>query len=282
MNKVSKAAELRLALLSLLEEHERDGMIPTSSRFLFYELVGRGIVSKEGARPDNPVIAALTQLRKTNQVPWHWIADETRSVSDFTGYVSVKEGMLARLPSTCIDPWNGMAPFVITESRSLAGALENVAGDYRVLIAATNGQCGGFLHTDIRPRLGYGTKQRLVLYMGDFDLAGNDIEANTRKVLGYGMKIFGQETGSEYDSHWERIALTESQVDSYGLEPIIKNDRRFSGEDGVHEAVETEALSQLVITQILEDKLSGLLPEPLESVLAREEAERAEISRLLD
>jgi hypothetical protein len=36
---MSKIAGLRAALLKLLEEHRRDRMLPTSARFLFYELV---------------------------------------------------------------------------------------------------------------------------------------------------------------------------------------------------------------------------------------------------
>jgi hypothetical protein len=43
----SKIGALRAILLALLEEHERDGTIPTNARFLFYELVQRGQFSKE-------------------------------------------------------------------------------------------------------------------------------------------------------------------------------------------------------------------------------------------
>jgi hypothetical protein len=39
---MSKIGALRELLVSLLQEHERDGAIPTSARFLFYELVQRG------------------------------------------------------------------------------------------------------------------------------------------------------------------------------------------------------------------------------------------------
>ena len=31
----------------LINEHRREGMLPTSARFLFYELVARAIISKE-------------------------------------------------------------------------------------------------------------------------------------------------------------------------------------------------------------------------------------------
>ena len=52
---MSKIAILREAVLELLREHERNGTLPTNARFLYYELVARGLVSKErqGARrPD--------------------------------------------------------------------------------------------------------------------------------------------------------------------------------------------------------------------------------------
>jgi hypothetical protein len=42
----SKIGAPRTILLALLEEHERDGALPTSARFLYYELVQRGQLSK--------------------------------------------------------------------------------------------------------------------------------------------------------------------------------------------------------------------------------------------
>ena len=51
---------------------------------------------------------------------------------------------------------------------------------------------------------------------------------------------------------------------------IIKRDRRYK--DGrPHEAVETEAISQRVLIDILRDWLDALLPEPLTRVQEREE-----------
>ena len=70
---MSKIETLRQALLELLREHELDGTLPTNARFLFYELVARGIVNKErtGARrPDQDMNDALTDLRESGQIPW--------------------------------------------------------------------------------------------------------------------------------------------------------------------------------------------------------------------
>ena len=86
-------------------------------------------------------------------MPWDWIVDETRSLEDYTGYPTIKQGVLAQLPYIKLDPWRGRAPLILTESRSLAGVLRAVASDIARRIAATNGQCGGFLRTDIAPLL---------------------------------------------------------------------------------------------------------------------------------
>ncbi|MFZ0148105.1 MAG: hypothetical protein WAM72_07115, partial [Xanthobacteraceae bacterium] len=71
----SKIGQVRIALMILLDEHLRDQAIPTSVRFLFYELVARRIVAKsaEGKRTDQIVSEALTWLREHKTIPWFWI-----------------------------------------------------------------------------------------------------------------------------------------------------------------------------------------------------------------
>lgn len=267
----SKIGALRDLLLALLQEHERDGMVPTNARFLYYELVQRGQLSKErtGARrPDQDLHDALTDIREDGRIPWAWIIDETRALEDYTGYPSILEGMFAILPNINLDPWRGRALLTLTESRSLAGVLRPTVRELRACIAATNGQCGGFLRTDIAPMLKPGDN---VGYLGDLDLSGGHIEDNTRRVL-------EREIGGEL--RWERIALTAEQVEQYDLPIIIKRDRRYK--DGrPHEAVETEAISQGVLIDLLRAYLTKLLPEPLARVLERERRQRTRLTKLL-
>jgi hypothetical protein len=267
----SKIGALRELLFGLLQEHERDGAIPTSARFLYYELVQRGQLSKEriGARrPDQNLHDALTDLREDDRIPWDWIVDETRSVEDYTGYQTVKQGAITKLPYINLDPWRGRAPFILTESRSLMGVLRPIVDEYRARISSTNGQCGGHLRTEIAPLL---EPDDHVIYLGDLDLSGGHIEDNAEHVL-------EQAIGGAL--RWERLALTEQQVTDYNLPVIIKRDRRYK--DGrPHEAVETEALRQTVLTDILRGRLDELLPEPLSRVLERERRQRIRIDRLL-
>jgi hypothetical protein len=55
---------------------------------------------------------------------------------------------------------------------------------------------------------------------------------------------------------WERLALTERQVTEHNLPTIVKRDRRYKDERP-HEAVETEALSQAVLVDILRRRLNA-------------------------
>jgi hypothetical protein len=264
----SKIGRLRAALLELLAEHDADEALPTSGRFLFYEFVQRGVVDKGQTRGhpgvrrgvDQDVSKALTHLREDGEVPWEWVRDETRTLEDYRGATTVTTGVLAALDFVRLDPWDGDPPLVITESRSLAGVLRETVYQYTVPITSTNGQVGGFLHTNVAPVMQPGQR---VIYPGDLDLAGEDIEANTRRVL-------ESYTGP---LAWERLAVTGEQVAEHSLPVIIKRDKR----KGSYPAVETEALSQSILTGLLTARLDALLPDPLADVLERERAQRAEL-----
>jgi hypothetical protein len=80
---------------------------------------------------------------------------------------------------------------------------------------------------------------------------------------------------------WERLMLTEAQVARHRLPKIIKHDQRFKNGGGVHEAVETEALSQKLIVELVRKRLDALLPEPLAKVLKRERRQRAALQEQL-
>ena len=125
---------------------------------------------------------------------------------------------------------------ILTESRSLAGVLRALMREYRVMIAPTNGQTNGFLRNDVAPLI---TVKTPVLYLGDWDFSGGHIEANTRRVL---------ERDRGRVLNWERLALTENQVNDpdLNLTVIDKYDRRTKT---THPSVETEALSQRRIRQ---------------------------------
>jgi hypothetical protein len=252
-------------------------------------LIQQHVVRKEEARGhpgfsrgiDQEVSEALTYLRRTGLIPWEWIADETRQAYVYAGASSIIAGLIDVLDGIQLDPWGETrAPLILCESRSLAGVLRPTAAEYGCDIAATNGQVGGFLRTDIVPLLRGG---RPVFYFGDFDLAGAHIERNTGNVLTKGYTW--RETGEPCEpTSWERLALTRAQVEAspelQGL-VIVKQDKRFK-DGGSYEAIETEALSQTVIVATLRDALDAVLPEALADVRVREQAQRDEVRAHLE
>ena len=112
---------------------------------------------------------------------------------------------------------------------------------------------------------------RRVLYLGDHDHQGGQIEANTRHVL-------ADIVGAELD--WQRVAITAEQIAERGLTPIRKRDRRYKPARW-HDAWETEALGQQTVVSLLRDALDALLPAPLDAVRTREREERAAVGALL-
>jgi hypothetical protein len=256
-------------VFALWQDHLRSGMLPTSARFLFYELVAQGTIDKHAeGNPSKDVAKALLWLRTHDAdgckvplsddgvVPWGHIADETRTLRIYSGYDSFETAVRSTLNNiNILDVWRGKCPLLLTESRSLAGVINHLASQYRCMITSSNGQVGGFLRTGVVPAM---RDETLVLYLGDYDRQGEDIEGNSRRVI---------EARLGCEANWERLLLTEAQVKKWKLPTIFKLDKRDGKSDL---AVEAEALNQSIIVDLVESRLKQLLPESLESVRRRE------------
>ena len=285
----TKAGRLQRACLELLREHKRKGGIPTNGRFLFYELEQRGVIPKEyeginpktgkpwARAPLQDVSVALMHLRLVGLVPWDWIEDETRSLSEWRYADSVHDYLLATIPDARIDLWQGEPPpLIICESRATMGVLRDLAYEYLAPITATNGQSGGFIVTDIVPLL---IGDRRVLYIGDYELRGpaDQIEQNTKRYI-------EEHTGRTFgEGEWTKIALTDKQVKAnVRLErlAISKLDKRHKPAK-LYEAIECEALGQGVLVRLIRRHLDHLLPAPIAPAREREARQRTAMHRLL-
>ena len=255
----------------MLRSYEAADALPTNTRFVYYELkqAGDALARHASRRDDQDVIDAVATLCKTGTVPWWWIVDETRSVEGAHLASSVRQWLLDMLGQARISCWDGQPrPVVICESRGVRAALRATAGRYGALITSTNGQVGGFLHTDVLPVTAPGCP---VAYVGDWNPAGSAIEANTRRVLEREVGPLG----------WQRLAVTPAQAAEVGLSPKPGTDRRYR--DGrPHISYEAEALGVRELNRLLAGWLDALLPIPLADVLEREQAEREALRPLLD
>jgi len=277
----TKIGRLQRACLDLLREHNRKGEIPTNGRFLFYELEQRGVIPKkyDGINPKTgnkfartplqDVSVATMHLRESGLIPWHWIEDESRQLHEWRYADTVINYLIDTIPTARIDLWaDKPPPLILFESRASAGVCRSLAYEYLTPIAATGGQCGGFIVTEIVPLLT--GKSRRVLYVGDCELRGpaDQIEQNTKRYI-------EEHTGRTFGpGEWTKIALTEQQVNAnVRLRRLAdtKLDHRYRPAKP-YRAIECEALGQGVL--FIREHLDSLLPEPLYVVRERERVQR--------
>jgi hypothetical protein len=280
----TKARRVQDAVLELLREHARQQYgLPTYTRLLFYELEGVGLAVKPSPDDDRrhrrrslgwppgeqDVIDAVAVLRKAGEIPWEWIIDGERPLVKYPHAPIIRDYMLDRLDEAAVNPWHPASPpLLLTESKNMAQALTPPLAPLVPVIGGLKGQAGeGWLRTEVAPEL---AGDRRVLYLGDLDRAGADIERNARGVL-------ERCTGRELD--WTRLALTEGQIRDLHVEPIWRVDGR---DRQGRWAWELEALGQSGLIRLARREIEARLPEPLAGVLERQEAERREVRRLLE
>jgi hypothetical protein len=258
-----KAYQGRKLLHDFLLVKKANDEIPTNNRFVDYEWKQKGwVIDTPTGRTDGfPPFGTtdlndyLTWLREQDIVPWSWIEDESRSIACWDYSDSVIEGLREDVEYQRLNPWGNdkLPPLVACESAATAGVLKKAVQPYRCPIMGTSGQTAGFLHTQVVPLM---TPWRDVIYVGDLNRVGLDIEANTRRIIG---------------GDWHRLGITEEQAEEAEIEGVWKID----GRDKVGGwSWEAESLGQSRLTKILTDKLDSMLPEPLKAVQAREKEQQ--------
>jgi hypothetical protein len=80
---------IRAELYEVLEQDH-----PMTVRQVFYQMVSRGAIAKTEAEYKGTVIRLLTAMRKSREMPFGWIADNTRWMRKPRTYRSLR-GMLA-------------------------------------------------------------------------------------------------------------------------------------------------------------------------------------------
>jgi hypothetical protein len=79
---------------------------------------------------------------------------------------------------------------------------------------------------------------------------------------------------------WEKVAITDAQVRERDLPVKTKLDYRFKPARAF-DAVETEALGQARIMELLTEMLEAAVPEPLSEALEREQRQRVQVRERL-
>jgi hypothetical protein len=255
-------------VIPALEWFAEQEITPTL-RTLFYRLVSLQVIpnTKNSYKRLSKV---LVKERKEGNIEWDTIADEGRLVvcNFYDVYESpqeyIKRGInhIKNADSKYKVPrWHNQKHYVEIwiEKQALADTFDSFLEDRQVRIAVNKGYAGWtFLNENanrlVEIRLKHPDRRIHILYFGDFDPSGEDMDRHLVDALSY----FGLD---RYIIDFERIAVTEEQIDEYDLPPIpedsdtldkLDKDSRKDGfidKHGELIAVELDALLAIVPDQ---------------------------------
>jgi hypothetical protein len=250
---------------------------PATIRGVFYQAVTRGLIAKTEAEYKNTVVRLLGIMRRSGELPYGWIADETRWMRKPASYGSLADMLDQSAQFYRRALWDAQPTYVEVwlEKEALSGAIYEVTGAWDVPLMPTRGYPSlTFIH-QAAEAIAAQDKPTFIYYLGDHDPSGVDIPRVIEREL--------RRMAPRSDLIFTRLAVTPDQIDSYGLptRPTKVSDSRSKGFVG--ERVEVDAIPAPELRRIVAEAIESHMEA---SELARlqliEEAERDTLARLAD
>lgn len=205
----------------------------------------------------------LVQARERGEVDDSRIEDRSRKVQGYGdyGYDNIEDFIAAQIKSfknSCdnfsMPMWDNQPNKVLVgiEKDALSRLFVDVANGFRVQVYATRGYGSYTFINDMAGDLYTGDdKDNVILYFGDYDPSGRDIERDLRERL---VRYYKRDNFKVI-----RIALTPEQVKEYNLPPMpedaetlakLNRDTR-SKIYGLEYAVELDAIEPTVLQELI-------------------------------
>lgn len=262
---------------------------PMTLRQLYYRFVAFDLLENKESQY-NYLGESIKEARIEGTIPWSWIEDRTRSADAGDHDETSREQYFRNHKSwfeSCHERyhrqrWEGQPHYVEVwvEKEALAGIFATVAEDLKVVSFPNRGYTSITLLHEAAERFRRADHDgpAHILYFGDFDPSGQDIERNIRD------KLTGT-FGVDVDVH--RVALTREQIDERELppQPAKSTDSRY--EDFVEEhgdiAVELDALPPEDLRTMIRDAVDKHFDEEAHrEVLSRQNDDREWIKARID
>jgi hypothetical protein len=248
---------------------------PMTVRQVFYQATVRGIVEKAEsgyAKVQND----LTLMRRNGELPYGWLADNTRWQRKPKTYDSVADALqeTARLYRKSL--WTDADAYVEIwlEKDALSGVILPVTAQYDVPLMVARGYASlSFLHSAAE-FINDLIVPAYIYHLGDFDPSGVNAGEKIEETL--------REMASDAEIYFKRIAVTPGQIKAFDLptRPTKASDTRAKGFGDI--SVELDAIDPNVLRQIVLNVIEQHLPEDQYEVLkVAEESERELIARLV-
>jgi hypothetical protein len=253
----------REALLDVVSE-----MKPMTVRQVFYQATVRDIVEKSEAGY-NKVQIDLVQMRRSGDLPYSWLADNTRWQRKPDTFDSIEQALedIARFYRKAL--WANIPAHVEVwlEKDALAGVVMPVTEMYDVPLMVSRGYASlSFLHSAAE-YIGSLDVPTFIYHFGDFDPSGVNAAEKIEQTL--------REMAPDAEIHFERVAVTEQQIEQWNLptRPTKASDTRSRTFGDI--SVELDAIPPGTLRALVELVIQRHLPErQFEILKAAEESER--------
>lgn len=266
----SEVAELDQALIEVAEREQ-----PVTIRGLFYRMVARGLAEKTD-HGYQAVQRRCKALRENEQMPWYWIADGSRTVFALTSYDGVEEALEETAKLYRRRLWRDQNHHVEVwcEKDALRGALWPVTSKWDVPLMISRGFSSITFLRSTAADIDLDGKPAVVYQVGDFDpsglLAWESIQQRLREYVDPDIELT-----------FERLAVTEQQIQQLGLPTRPNKDRRSKKYGHIDDCVEADAIPTPMLREIVENAITQWIdPYALELHREAEKSEREILNRI--
>lgn len=210
---------------------------------------------------------ALAKMRRAGQLPYGWIADNTRWTIKPKTYTGLAAALFNMQELYRRDLWEHAKEHVEVwvEKDALAGVISPVTSEYDVPLYVARGYSSMTFLYEAAEQIKSIGKPAYIYHFGDFDPSGVDAAHNIRDSLrGHGANI-----------HFERVAVTEEQVEALHLptRPTKTKDSRAAKWEG-KPSVELDALPAQVLRDLVRSCIEAHINK--DELLRLESIEKAE------
>lgn len=255
---------IRVAMYQALDEGH-----PMTVRQVFYRMVSQGVIDKTENEYKNTVGRLLVAMRRFGDLPFSWIADNTRWMRKPRTYSSLEEALRNTAQAYRRALWDDQPVYVEvwTEKDALAGVLLEETRPWDVPLMVSRGFSSVTYLYEAAQAIQKTDKAAYLYYFGDHDPSGVYIDLVIERRL--------REFAPEAEIYFKRVAVTLKQIEELDLptRPTKKSDSRSKSFKG--ESVEVDAIPPPELRQLVSDCIERHVDRrALEVTKAAEQSER--------
>ncbi|MCH9000581.1 MAG: hypothetical protein IID48_20275 [Proteobacteria bacterium] len=269
MSRKGRRSKVEIEFIKSAIERLLNAENPMTVRQVFYRLVSLGVIDKTEAEYKTTVCRLLADMRRKGDIPYSWIADNTRWMRKPATYSNLEQAVQETAQFYRRRLWDDQEVYVEVwlEKDALSGVLYPITAQYDVPLMVTRGYPSlSFLHSAAEGILDE-DKPTFLYYIGDHDPSGvhipQKVEADLREMA----------PGAEI--HFERIAVNIDQIEAWNLptRPTKKTDTRSKTFKGA--SVEADAIPPADLRALVEEAITQHInKEALNATMVAERSER--------